>query len=63
MIDKATMYFKKMQIKNRQRYIDKTFKKDGLTDEVLEKQVEVNRLRHEYNIPDESMKVYEEYSQ
>ena len=63
MIDKATTYFRKIQLKNKQRHIDKTLAKQGLTDELLLEQVELNRLRNKYNISDESTKTYEDYVQ
>ena len=46
-----------------QREVDELYEKDGLTDEVLKKQVEINRLRHEYNIPEEECFIFEEYVQ
>ena len=52
MLDKAKVYFKKIQLKNRQRAINKLYEEEGLTDEVLEAQVELNTLRNELDIPD-----------
>jgi hypothetical protein len=63
MFDKAEKYLKKIQLKNRQRVIDKKYKKEGLTDEILEKQVELNQLRHELDISDSSKKIYDNYVQ
>ena len=63
MFDKAEKYLKKIQLKNRQRVIDKKYKKEGLTDEILEKQVELNQLRHELDISDSSKKIYDKYVQ
>ena len=63
MMDKATKYFHKIQIKNLQRYVDEQYEKHGLTDEVLEKQIEANRLRHKHNISDKSNRLHEEYVQ
>ena len=63
MFDKAEKYLKKIQLKNRQRVIDKKYKKEGLTDEILEKQVELNQLRHELDISDSSKKLYDNYVQ
>ncbi len=63
MFDKAERYLKKIQLKNRQRVIDKKYKKEGLTDEILEKQVELNQLRHELDISDSSKKIYDNYVQ
>lgn len=63
MFDKAEKYLKKIQLKNRQRVINKKYKKEGLTDEILEKQVELNQLRHELDISDSSKKIYDNYVQ
>ena len=63
MLNKAKLYFKKIQLKNRQRHIDKLYKRDGLTDEVFEAQVELNKLRNELDIPDSSNFIYENYVQ
>ena len=63
MFDKAERYLKRIQLKNRQRVIDKKYKKEGLTDEILEKQVELNQLRHELDISDSSKKIYDNYVQ
>ena len=63
MLDKAKLYFKKIQLKNKQRAIDKQYEKEGLTDEVLAAQVEINQLRNELDIPDSNNVVYDEYVQ
>ena len=34
----------------RQKEIDEQYIKEGLTDEVLEKQIELNKLRNEHNL-------------
>lgn len=33
--------------------LNKEFEKKGLTDEILETQIEINKIRSEYNITDE----------
>jgi len=60
MMDKAKEFLKLIQLKNQKRVIkkkqneiNKEYESEGLTDVVLEKQVEVNKLRHEFDIPDE----------
>lgn len=63
MMDKAKRFLKIIQIKNKQRIVDKKYEKEGLSDEVLEAQIEVNKLRHELDIPDSKNFVYEEYVQ
>lgn len=63
MLDKARIYLKKIQLKNKQRVIDKQYAKEGLTDDLLEKQLEINSLRHELDIPDETNFIYENFVQ
>jgi hypothetical protein len=63
MMDKAKKFLKKIQLKNQQRSIDKQYAQEGLTDEVLEKQIELNTLRHDLDIPDSNNFVYEKYVQ
>ncbi|WP_458456070.1 hypothetical protein [Methanobrevibacter sp.] len=57
------MFLKKIQLKNKQRAIDKQYEKEGLTDEVLNAQIELNRLRNELNIPDSTKKIHTDFVQ
>lgn len=63
MLDKARIYLKKIQLKNKQRALNKQYVIEGLTDDVLEKQININRLRHELDIPDETNFIYENFVQ
>lgn len=56
-------FIKKIQVKNKQRSINKRYEKEGLSDALLEEQIEVNKIRNEFNIPDESKFIYEEFVQ
>ena len=40
----------KAELIARQKAIDEEYIKEGLTDEVIEKQIELNKLRNEFNI-------------
>ena len=60
---KAKTYLHKIQIKNLQRYVDKQYKEHGLTDEVLKKQIEANKLRHKHDISDKNKRLHERYVQ
>lgn len=59
-IEKLKNLSKKNKIKNagdlesEQEKINEEFNRDGLTDSVLDKQVELNKLRNEMNIPDKN---------
>lgn len=50
-------------LKKKQEEVDKLYKEHGLTDEVLDKQIAINKLRHAHDIADESCKVHEDYVQ
>ena len=63
MLDKAKRFLKVIQLKNKQRVITKQYKREGLTGDVLEKQIEINTLRHELDIPDSNNFVYENFVQ
>ena len=60
---KAKKYLIYIQIKNRQRALNKKYEKDGLTDEILKEQFEINKLRHQHNITDKNKRVYDNYTQ
>lgn len=46
-----------------QKKADKLYKENGLTDEVLDLQIKINKLRHEHDIPDDNEKVYDDFVQ
>lgn len=56
-------FFKKISLNNKQKYINKLYQEDGLTDEVLNLQVQINQERNEYNITDDSEKIYMDFVQ
>lgn len=47
-------FIKKINLRNKQRIVNKKYREDGLTDEVLEMQREINGERCRYDIPDDS---------
>ena len=66
MMNKVKRYIKNIQFKNKQRALEKEYKKEGggePSDELLEKQVELNQLRHKHNISDRSKRVHDNYVQ
>lgn len=56
-------YLKEIEFKNRQKAIDKKYEEEGLTDEVLELQVELNQDRNKWDISDPTKRIYENYVQ
>ncbi len=56
-------FLKKISLKNRQNKVNKLYQEEGLSDEVLRKQVEINTERNQYDIPDDSEKIYKDFVQ
>lgn len=52
-----------VHLRNEQRVLNRKYEKEGLTDEILDKQIEINKRRHELDIADESKRVYENFVQ
>ena len=46
-------FVRKINLRNKQRIVNRKFEEDGLTDEVLEMQREINAERCIYDIPDD----------
>ena len=51
---KCDNFLKKISLSNKQKQINKMFEEEGLTDEILRKQIEVNKKRNEHDIHDPS---------
>lgn len=51
---KCDNFLKKISLSNKQKQINKMFEEEGLTDEILKKQIEVNKKRNELDIHDPS---------
>lgn len=54
---------RQLNLKRKQSKLNREYKRYGLTDEVLEKQIAINAERNKYNIPDESNFTYENFVQ
>ena len=46
-----------------QKQINEDYEKNGLTDDVLDKQVAMNTIRNLLNLPDDNEKIYKEFTQ
>ena len=46
-----------------QKELDKKHEENGLTDEILELQIRLNKIRHISDISDETKQIHEEYVQ
>ena len=52
-----------IKLRNRQRYINKMFEEEGLTNKVLNEQIKINKKRNELNITDKSEVIHKDYVQ
>ena len=50
----AKKFIQEINLKNKQRIVDKKYQEQGLTDEVLELQLEINKARSEHDLPDKN---------
>ncbi len=53
----------KEHLARKQQEVDELYAEHGLTDEVLDKQIAINKLRHAHDITDESELIHEDYVQ
>ena len=51
------------ELAERQAKLNKEYAEKGLTDAILDEQLEINRLRHEHDIPDETNTLHKEFVQ
>lgn len=51
------------ELAKKQEELNEQYAKDGLTNEVLEKQVSLNQLRNKLNISDETKRIYKNFVQ
>lgn len=63
MMDKIKKVYYTVNVKNRQRKVNKDFKENGLSDELLEEQISINQLKHEHDIVLDEDKIYENFIQ
>ena len=53
----------KDKIENMQKIAEDLYNENGLTDEVLDLQLEINKLRHKHNISDKTNQLHKEFVQ
>ena len=62
-MDKISRFINTIHLKNKQKALNKKYKKEGLTEEILQEQIDINKKRHQHNIPDETEQIYKEFVQ
>lgn len=60
---KCDNFLKKINLSNKQKQINRMFEEEGLTDEILRKQLEVNKERCELDLHDETEELDDGYVQ
>ena len=53
-MEKEEKYIEDLRLQSKQKQINDMFEEEGLTDEILKKQIEVNKKRNEHDIHDPS---------
>ena len=56
-------YIKSLEFQQKQKRLNEMFEEEGLTDEILMKQVELNKKRNESDVHDPNEEVHQEYVQ
>ena len=51
------------KLDKQQAEVDELYAEQGLTDEVLDKQTEINRIRNKENITDKKQRIYKNFVQ
>ena len=51
------------KLDKQQKEVDKLYAEQGLTDEVLTKQTEINRIRNKENITDKNQRIHKNFVQ
>ena len=54
---------RKFKLNRKQKKVNKLYEQYGLTDEVLDMQLEINEMRNQLDISDPNQKVYKNYCQ
>lgn len=58
MDSKNEKFLQRVNLANRQKEINRMFEEEGLTDEILKRQIELNKERDRFDINDPSETVY-----
>ena len=56
-------YIENLRLQSRQKAINRMFEEEGLTDEILNEQLEINKRRHELDIHDPTEEIDDKFVQ
>lgn len=56
-------YIEDLKLRNKQRYVNRMFEEEGLTDRVLREQLEINKRRNELDLHDPTEEINDEFVQ
>lgn len=57
------LYIEDLKLRNKQRYVNRMFEEEGLTDRVLREQLEINKRRNELDLHDPTEEINDEFVQ
>ena len=57
------LYIENLRLQNKQRYVNRMFEEEGLTDRVLREQLEINKRRNELDLHDPNEEIEDEFVQ
>lgn len=57
------LYIEDLKLRNKQRYVNRMFEEEGLTDRVLREQLEINKRRNELDLHDSTEEINDEFVQ
>ena len=57
------LYIEDLKLRNKQRYVNRMFEEEGLTDRVLREQLEINKRRNELDLHDPTEEIEDEFVQ
>ena len=63
MMEDDERYIENLRLQSRQKQINKMFEEEGLTDEILKEQLEINKRRHELDIHDPNEEIDDNFVQ
>lgn len=54
------VFIEDLRLRNRQEYVNRMFEEEGMTDEILKNQLEINKKRNELDIHDRKQTIYKD---
>lgn len=62
-MEQDELFIEDLRLRNKQRYVNRMFEEEGLTDRVLREQLEINKRRNELDLHDPTEEINDEFVQ